>query len=251
MKGPGRTGMDEKRGGAVFGMRATALLMASLCAALCALAVGAGPASADRTLAGRMNGYNSAASVAVDAGDNVWITDSGQASKTNPGPNGLYKYDPFPSLNLIATPNTFEPFGHFSLALQMAVDDATGELFVAQSNGRGVYIFAPKGGAAQCKEEVGEPVCYTHAWTRINGQPPTPTPRSRSRSTTPIPTRRDGSTSHSTHPRTTSRRSIANSGRSTSRRRPATYRTTGSRERRAADSEKWATYRLTPSETCT
>ncbi len=54
-----------------------------------------------------MNGYNSAASAAVDAGDNVWITDSGQASKTNPGPNGLYKYDPFPSLNLIATPNTY------------------------------------------------------------------------------------------------------------------------------------------------
>ena len=149
-------------------MRATALMMASLCAALCALAVGAGPASASRTLAGRMNGYNSAASAAVDAGDNVWITDSGQASKTNPGPNGLYKYDPFPSLNLIATPNTFEPFGHSSLALQMAVDDATGELFVAQSNGRAVFIFAPKGGAAQCKEEVGEPVCYTHAWTRIN-----------------------------------------------------------------------------------
>ena len=142
--------------------------MASLCAALCALAVGAGPASASRTLAGRMNGYNSAASAAVDAGDNVWITDSGQASKTNPGPNGIYKYDPFPSLNLIATPNTYEPFGLFSLALQIAVDDATGELFVAQSNGRAVFIFAPKGGAVQCKEEVGEPVCYTHAWTRIN-----------------------------------------------------------------------------------
>jgi hypothetical protein len=149
--------------------RANTLIgITSLCAVIFALAVGAGPASAARTLAGKLNGYNSAASAAVDAGDNVWITDSGQASKTNPGPNGLYKYDPFPSLNLIATPNTFEPFGHFSLALQMAVDNATGELFVAQSNGRAVYIFAPKGGAAQCKEEVGEPVCYTHAWTRIN-----------------------------------------------------------------------------------
>ena len=102
-----------------------------------------------------MNGYNSAASAAVDAGDNVWITDSGQASKTNPGPNGLYKYDPFPSLNLIATPNTFEPFGHFSLALQMAVDDATGELFVAQSNGRAVFIFAPKGGCGSVQGRSG------------------------------------------------------------------------------------------------
>ena len=145
----------------------TSIGIAGLCAALCALALGAGPASA-RTLAGKMNGFNGAASAAVDGGDNVWVTDFGQASKTNPGPNGIYKYDPFPSLNLLATPNTYESIGSSTLELQIAVDDATGELFVAQSNGRSVLIFAPKGGSAQCKEEVGEPVCFTHAWTRIN-----------------------------------------------------------------------------------
>ena len=145
----------------------TSIVIAGLCAALCAFALGAGAASA-RTLAGKMNGFNGAASAAVDGGDNVWVTDFGQASKTNPGPNGIYKYDPVPSLNLLATPNTYESIGSSTPELQIAVDDATGELFVSQSNGRTVLIFAPKGGSVQCKEEVGEPVCFTHAWTRIN-----------------------------------------------------------------------------------
>ena len=123
---------------------------------------------ADRTFDARMNGFNSAASAAVDAGDNVWITDVGRRRKRTRARTGSTNTTPSRRRTCLRCPTPTNRSGTSSLALQLAVDDATGELFVAQSNGRAVDIFAPKGGAAQCKEEVGEPVCYTHAWTRIN-----------------------------------------------------------------------------------
>ena len=54
------------------------------------------PRLREPTLAGKMNGFNGAASAAVDGSDNVWVTDFGQASKTNPGRTGSTNMIPFP-----------------------------------------------------------------------------------------------------------------------------------------------------------
>ena len=150
-------------------MRRALVGMTLLGGSLCVLALVATPAFADRSFSTTMTGFNGAFSVAIDGNNNVWVTDRGQFSKTNPGVNGVYKYDPFPSQTLLATPNTYSPFAYYIDDLTAAVDDATGEIFVAQSNGRAVYIFAPVGESVQCKKEGGETYCYTHNWTRING----------------------------------------------------------------------------------
>jgi hypothetical protein len=143
-----------------FGALGTVLLVAGILA---------GSAQANRPLVQRMSEFRSPHAITVDGSDNVWVTDEGQSSKTNPGVEGLYKYDPFPSETLLAVPNTYESFSHFIFVLQPAVDDETGEVFVAQSNGRQVFIFSPNGSGHSCKEEFGETYCYTRNWIHING----------------------------------------------------------------------------------
>ena len=144
------------------------MLAVILCGGLSAIALNPAAALANRSFSGTITGFSGAYSVAVDGADNVWVTDRGQGSKTNPGNNGIYKYNPFPSQTLLAVPNTFSSLGYYIYDLTAAVDDATGEVFVAQSNGRTVYIYAPASESVKCKKEPGESYCYTHNWTKIN-----------------------------------------------------------------------------------
>ena len=149
-----------------------AVCVAVLCTALFAPALFASSALADRGITATMTGFNNVSSVAFDSNQNAWITDKGTFNnplQPGPGQNGVYKFDPFPSQTGLATPSTFSAFGAgYILSLDGAVDDATDEVFVSQSNGRSVYIFAPASETVKCKRLPGETYCYTHKWTKIN-----------------------------------------------------------------------------------
>src|SRR5215217_2351147 len=155
--------MGLRRASAKAGVRrsVTVLWAAALCTAACAMALGA--AAADRQFETAMGSLNQPWSVAIDGNDYVWVTDGGHF--TSSGSGGLYKYDPFPSQTLLGAPGTAGAFSGI-LNLTAAVDEETGEIYVAQSNGRAVYIFAPPSPSNPCKP--GEPVCFTRAWTKIN-----------------------------------------------------------------------------------
>jgi len=124
---------------------------------------------ANRSYNSNIPGFSSPTSVAFDAAGNVWVSDDGRTvpHQRNAGDNGVYKYNSFPSQTLIEVPNTFEALGGYILDLDVAVDQSTGEVFVSQSNGRTVQIFAPESPTHRC--ERGETVCYSHSWTSING----------------------------------------------------------------------------------
>jgi hypothetical protein len=151
--------------------RLAAVGIAALCASLLVLAIGASSALANRSFVQAMTGFNGAFSVAIESNDHVWVTDRGQFFKNQPGQNGIYRYTPFPSEEKLAMPSTFSTFSFYILDLSAAVDDATGEVFVAQSNGRSVSMFAPLGGSVRCRpaQETPETYCFTHNWTKING----------------------------------------------------------------------------------
>jgi hypothetical protein len=134
--------------------------VAAFCAALGVLAHGAVSAFAERTYDSQITGFNDPSSAAFDADGNAWISSAGGTNGipgvNNPGQNGIYKYNPYPSQTLLDLPNTYQPWSFYTLELQLAVDDATGEIFVAQSNERTVSIFDKKG-------------VYSHSWNAING----------------------------------------------------------------------------------
>ena len=139
----------------------------ALSVSLLALTLIAIPASAARTLAAKTAGGSGSAG--FDSSGNVWVSNGGAGEGHGEGQFGVEKYDPFPSQTLLERPSTFGPFGEYTiLALQLAVDDATNEVFVSQSNGRAVYIFGPSSEDGQCPE--AEPVCYSHSWNSINGK---------------------------------------------------------------------------------
>ena len=191
----------------------TALLVAVVLASLAA----ASPALGNRSVAKHMAG---GVSVAFAANNNVWITDTGQEGlDNNPGQNGLYEYDAYPSQTLLEVPNTFSVWSYYILDLQAAVDQENGEVFVAQSNGRTIDIFA---------EDEKHKFAYSHSWTAINGDGVcfSCTPSSTSRSITRTPTRGGESICPSPRPRMTSRPSMPPSARSISQRPQTTYRTT-------------------------
>jgi DNA-binding beta-propeller fold protein YncE len=128
--------------------------LAVLCLAFGALAVGTPSAFANRTIETKIADLDGPFSVAIDQNDYVWATDRG--SQGNPGSNGIYKYERYPSVERLLTPNTYSVWGYYILDLTAAIDDQTGELYIAQSNGRTIDIFEGDG-------------AYTHSWTRING----------------------------------------------------------------------------------
>ncbi len=139
---------------AVTAMRRT-LLGGVLTSAICVLALSPAGASASRPFDSHIGKFNGVASVGFDAAGNAWITDSG-STEHYPSEDGIFKYDPYPSQNLLIIPNTEQAFGGI-LAIQLAVDQATGEAFVASSNPRSVAIFTNEG-------------IFSHAWTGINGR---------------------------------------------------------------------------------
>ncbi len=132
-----------------------ALLFAAVVAGSLAVTT---PALANRTVASHTAGGDS---LAFAPNNDVWITDTGQEGlDNNPGQNGLYEYDAYPSHTLLEVPNTFEVWAFYILDLQVAVDQENGEVFVAQSNGRSIDIFR--------ENEKGK-FAYSHSWTAING----------------------------------------------------------------------------------
>jgi hypothetical protein len=147
------------------------ILGAAVCAVLALSAAFAGTALANRGFETRIHGFDQIGATAVDGQDNVWVTDGGEESKENPGNEGVYKYAPYPSQTRLSIPNTYESFGYYIFWLQPAVDEATGNVLVAQSNGRTLNFFAPRTTSPVCKNEEGqaETYCWTHQWTRING----------------------------------------------------------------------------------
>jgi hypothetical protein len=139
------------------------MAVAGLFAAV-SLFVFAAPASASRSFEAAIGGFSSVpSSVALDGSDNLWVTDRGDGEGFTR--QGIYQYDPFPSQTLLGAPRTI-PIIEGTREFNTAVDEQTGELFVAQGNGRAVYIFSPPSASNPCKAD--EPVCFTHAWTRIN-----------------------------------------------------------------------------------
>ena len=156
--GVGRTAGRRRRG---------AIGVAALCASLAVLALSASPVLGSRTFDSQIDGFNSASSVAFDSNGDVWISDAGHSYPGNPGGNGIYKYDPYPSQTLLDVPSSFAAWGFASLGLQLAVDQSNSEVFVSQYNGREVDIFAPDSASNPC--EPGVTFCFSHSWTTING----------------------------------------------------------------------------------
>ena len=116
-----------------------------------------GAAVASRTFISKIPEFRETSSVALDAGGNVWVTDAGhETPEPNPGGNGLYEYNPFPSQTLLHTPDTHEPWGFSILDLQAAIDKQSGIIYVSQSNGRTVDLFTPEGK-------------YIEEWSNIDG----------------------------------------------------------------------------------
>ena len=120
---------------------------------LCAGSLAAG-VSASRAFDSHIGKFNGLASVGFDAAGDAWITDSGR-TEHYPSEDGIFKYDPYPSHNLLIIPNTEQAWGGI-LDIQLAVDQATDEVFVASSNPRSVANLPTKG-------------IFTHDWTGING----------------------------------------------------------------------------------
>ena len=110
------------------------------------LTVDVGAALATRTFVSKIPEFRETSSVTLDAAEDVWVTDAGhQTPEANPGGNGLYQYNPFPSQTLLHTPDTHEPWGSSILDLQAGVDKQSGDVLVAQSNGRTVDVFTSTG----------------------------------------------------------------------------------------------------------
>jgi hypothetical protein len=142
------------------GSRTSRILFAAVCAGLFALVVSVAPASASRVFDSKIEGFNGAGSVTFAADGNVWISDDGHATEAeNPGQNGIYEYNPYPSQTLLFTPNSYEVWHYYILWLTASVDQQTGEIFVSQSNGRHVDIFDENG-------------VYTHSWSAFNEASP-------------------------------------------------------------------------------
>ncbi len=110
------------------------------------LALFASAALAARSFDSKIPEFRQTSSIAIAPNDNVWITDEGHETSTpNPGQNGLYEYDSYPSQTLLDTPNTDEPWGSSILDLSAAVDGQSGDVYVAQSNGRTLDVFSEDG----------------------------------------------------------------------------------------------------------
>ncbi len=145
-----------------MGNRTARLLLLTVTALAIALVAASAAAAGGRTYNTKIPGFRSPSSVAFNADETLWVSDGGhetaegQPGHDNPGQNGIYKYAAFPSLELLLTPNTLSTWSFFSLALQLSVDHATGEVFVSMSNGRTLDIF----------NEKGE---HLRAWSAING----------------------------------------------------------------------------------
>jgi hypothetical protein len=122
-----------------------ALLVAASVAA--AFLVTTGTAAASRTFDSNITGFNTPLSVAFDGSGNAWISDNSDV--------GAYKYDPFPSLNLLTTAEKGVFGGQANP--QLAIDQSTEEMYMAVSNGRAIGVY----------DENGK---HLRTWTAINGQ---------------------------------------------------------------------------------
>ena len=144
---PEQTRVNMKKGSAVYRVFLTAVV---------AFALGAAPAAASRSTEATMPPFNQSWTIAFDGSGHPWVTDFGQNGLLPPGNAGFYKYDPYPSQNLLAVPQTYAIWSRASLFLQVAVDKSTEDVVIAQSNGRIVSIW-------------DNDANYLRSWKAING----------------------------------------------------------------------------------
>jgi hypothetical protein len=144
--------------------------LGALFSALFVFALAAAPAIAARTYNSQVKeGFNSPNTVAFEANNDFWVSDAGHTPPETEGQGqfGIYKISAFPSQELLAVPNTFAAWEFYILDLSVGVDQENGEVFASQANGREVDVFTPASETNKCP--AGEPVCFTHRWTGING----------------------------------------------------------------------------------
>jgi len=131
----------------------------------------AAPAFADRPFATNFSaGVPGVDTLALDASDNVWVTDGGEFNTSQyPGQRGLYEFNAYPSQTLLDPVETNIPVGFYIEEIQVAVDQANDELFVANANPRKIDIYDKK------ETEVGKGTHifrtyheFSHSWTNIN-----------------------------------------------------------------------------------
>ena len=109
--------------------------------------------------------------LALDANGNVWVTDGGEfESKYSSGQGGLYEFDSYPSRTLLDAPSTSRSVGFLDEAIQVAVDQSNGELFVANENPRKVDIYEEKEEEPGKKNHLNSIYHeYTHSWSSLDG----------------------------------------------------------------------------------
>ena len=100
-------------------------------------------------------------SLALDAHGDLWMTDEGHETPAhNPGQNTLYEHNPYPSQTLIDSPDTSAAVAGIVI-VQVAVDQANGDVLLANSNPRRLEFFEEDG--------PNHFVYNNHSWTAING----------------------------------------------------------------------------------
>jgi sugar lactone lactonase YvrE len=119
---------------AAVATRRTAVVLLIACAALVAALLAPGSALAARSFDSRISGpgLERVFSIDFDGNGNFWAV-SGEFS--------IFKYGPYPSQSLVEEVNTQEAFGFSVRDTSGAVDQSTGDVFVAQANGRSVAIY--------------------------------------------------------------------------------------------------------------
>ena len=185
--------------------------LAVLCAALCMLAAGASSAFAERTFDSDRTRLQRPEQRRLRRRRQRLGHRHGHDSTNHPGRQRPLQVRPYPSQTLLDAPERHDPGIRHPRAYSSRSINPTGEVFVAQSNGRKVDIFAPNSRHP-----------YTERGASINGHELAFScePASTSPSTTPTPTR--GAASTSLSPARERRRGL--------RRRPAPGRLPGHRQ---------------------
>ena len=153
--GMGRSATVPRAWRAAFGV---VLLFATLAVFSISASVAFAERPLDSVLTEEFPGMSS---LALDAHGDLWITDEGHETPAhNPGKNTLYEHNPYPSQTLIDSPDTSAAVAGIVI-VQVAVDQANGDVLLANSNPRRLEFFEEDG--------PNHFVYNNHSWTAING----------------------------------------------------------------------------------
>ena len=135
--------------------------LGSFAASLCLLLVlGSSSASAaplrtfDSQIGGSEGGFVHVQGIGFNSAGQLWLVDDQVGEGAARLQRGVYRYSAYPSTSLLAAPTVPEVFS-VSREMHLAVDQATDEVLVSNSNGRRVFFF---------KNDV-----FTREWNNIDG----------------------------------------------------------------------------------